>query len=76
MTDKMTMGEANQQIVDKQLSSHEFVIIPTHQVGLLRPEYDAKGNVRPNAIGFTITDISEIVYADSISIHLGGNNDR
>lgn len=58
--------------IDKQLSKHRFVIIPTEQVGCLSPEYDTKGNLRKDAVGFTITDTSELVYADEVSIRLGG----
>lgn len=62
--------------VDKQLSTHKFVIIPTNRVGCLKNEYDAKGNLREEAVGITITDTSEMIYADDLSIRLGAENER
>lgn len=54
--------------VTNRLDNCRYLLVPEHAVGCVSPRYNAKGELRPDAVSLDITDVSDLIYLEEIEV--------
>ena len=62
------MGKSAVDIVSNGLDNCRYLLVPESAIGCVSPCHNGEGDLRPDAVELTISDISRLIYLDEMKV--------
>ena len=62
------MGKSAVDVVVNRLDKCRYLLVPESAIGCVSPCHNGEGDLRPDAVNLTISDISELIYLEKMEV--------